>query len=57
MKRTCIVAILTAAASIAAVHSRHTGGIEVVYQGEACECDTPLSFCVDRPKEPSGVQL
>lgn len=57
MKRTSIVAFLTAAASIAAVHSRHTGGIEVVYQGEACECDKPLSFCVDRPKEPSGVNL
>lgn len=58
MKRHCIVAFLTAA-SFAAVHSRHTGGngIEVVYQGEACECDAPLSFCVDRPREPKGVHL
>lgn len=32
-------------------------GIEVVYQGDACECDKSLSFCVDRPREAAGVQL
>lgn len=55
MKQLYLVAALLA--GCATVRGQRSG-IEVVYRdGDACECDSMLSFCVDRPKQAAGVQL